>query len=121
MNSMHGRFENVYEQDNGIIIVCYKVGFYEQPPQEVKDAESRLVEMLSGQQVKSDVSLIRAWNGGVVFHRPRSRLVNPNTTDAMIDEAKADALERFPGYRVASSWRNASNGIEGVSVQLKKN
>jgi hypothetical protein len=111
----HPSFDHFIEM-GGQRIACFKVGGYERPPLEVYDAVRSINEALAS--ISGDISLVRQWDGNVVFYEPSSRLVNPEVTDAMCQEFIDATLKANPGWMVVAHWRNAMHGVHGVSVRI---
>lgn len=113
----HPGFE--YWTDVGAMwIAVFKVGYYQDPPSEVREAEKRIDAVL--EQLSAETSLVRAWHGNLVYYRARSLLVNPEITDEMRQSFIDATLKAAPGWKVNHSWDNASNGVHGFSVRIFK-
>ena len=115
----HPNYERTMERLPGQYIVCFKVGEYVKPPKEARAAEARIIEILSAIP-KEDMSLVREWDGRVIFHTMNSRLVNQEITDEMRLSFRDAAEKAYPELKVRDSWDNSSNGIHGFSVLMVK-
>ena len=108
----------MYYMDQGEdVIACFKVGYYEEVPVNVREAAKRIARALASHS--DDITLVRQWDGNVIVYSPNSRLVNPPLTEAM----KSDfikAAEKASGWHCVGGWENSTHGLRGYSVVLRK-
>jgi hypothetical protein len=107
-----------YESANEFQIAVFKVGYYEDIPQNVTDAWKRLCFTLD--ERAEELALIREWGGNVNRSAPqRRRLVNPPITSEMQEEFINSVRASYPDCRITDSWKNAQNGVVGFSVKFR--
>jgi len=102
-----------------LIVVCFKVGYYEEIPKQVQDAYLKIKEAIT--LLQKERELIAFNHGNLVLYAPQKTLINPSITQEMIDGFVKAAQTAFPEYNLESHWENGTNGVVGYSVRMKNN
>lgn len=97
------------------IVVCFDVGYRQEPPPEVMAAWGRLQEAMRGVN-DADVAMVRAWRGSFNIWAPMDVEVDPVIDNDVRLGFELAAQEAYPEYKVVSSWDNRSHGLNGYSV-----
>jgi len=114
----HPKYETTYDDlgERGEIVVCFKVGYHQQPDAEAEAAYARIAKAY--EELQADKAIIKKWGGSLVLYSMQSEIVNPDISDADMEEMKAAAIEAYPDLLFSSMWRNSCHGLHGVSVRL---
>jgi hypothetical protein len=115
----HQKFHGIMDINNDIKVVTFKNGYYVELPPDVREASNRIDAALSA--LKRELSLVRQWNGNLVYYSPSSRLVNPPMTTAE-KEAMVEAVRKAYGdhWNINGWWENAQHGVSGFSVRITR-
>lgn len=110
------RKPTVFEAYGGGIIVNFPVGYMQPMSDEAAAANARIDAALRA--LSADIALAGEWQGNLIYHKPHSRLVNPEITQEMKDAFIAEALRLYPGSTLTESWVASMHGVASFSVRL---
>lgn len=112
----HPKFDG-YTNLGDNVIALFRFGCVEIPPAEAKEAMGRIRAAVAG--LAGDLATVQPWGGRIAVYGLEPESINPEISDADIHACEAAALAAIPGAQRLRSWRNSSNGLDGVSVLLK--